>query len=386
MIPGHDVSVNTDLRQIPDPLTEPSHQLLFPLPDIFYPFLQNKIDSCGQSRQSMGIQSTSLQTGGHFPGMMALKALNAAASTEQRCDLHALSDTEPSGSLGSKQPLMSGKADHIRSQFFHIRLKDSRTLGGIQKKQKAMLPAKTSDPGPIHSVSGHIGGMGTDDSPGIRTQQLFQKLQPHIPSVVTGQKGQGCSPVLQLIERPKHRVMFHDCGNHMVSRTNQTFDSDIQCLCGIHSKRDLRRILHPEYPGRLFSCMVYGTHRAKRSLIGSASGISQRPHGLLHRCDYRLRLWNRGGPVVKIDSIHPCLPFSVLFRFLYFGSFISIHSFYPLSAKSLCGPAAAALSFPRSGIHFYWSLHTASASWRFPGEETAESFHPVHNPPPPAWR
>ena len=82
----------------------------------------------------------------------------------------------------------------------------------------------------IDQIAGQVGGVGADDHPGIRSDQLLQLLCLYIPQTV-GRLETHLYPLpFQMVQRPQHGIVLQIRSDHMIPRPKQTKQRNVQAL------------------------------------------------------------------------------------------------------------------------------------------------------------
>ena len=193
------------------------------------------------------------------------------------------------------------KAKDIDSLFLHIHRQNSGRLRSVHHQKQISALCNLPDFFQIRNISGEIGRMRNYDSFRIFLHKIrkFFILQHTIP--VRRKKADFHAFFLQPVKRSEHRIMFADCGYHMISFMKQSENRGIQCFCSVQGKCNLRTILCMKKFCQLLSYPINTPSRLQRSLMCSPSRISHRMKGTDHSRFHLFWLLQRCRRVIQIN-------------------------------------------------------------------------------------
>ena len=117
---------------------------------------------------------------------------------------------------------------------------------------------------------------------------------------ICGKKTDFHTFLLQPVKRPKNRIMFADCGDHMIPLMKQPQNRSVQCLCSVRGKCDPLSFFCMKKFCQLFSYLIDTPSRLQRGLMCAPSGIPHGMKGTNHSFFHLFRLLQRCCRVIQI--------------------------------------------------------------------------------------
>ena len=185
--------------------------------------------------------------------------------------------------------------------LFHINGEHARRLAGIQDKQQPMGAAEVPHPADVDHVAGQVGGMGADHGLCVGPQQPFKVIIVDLSPPVRRDEIHNRPLLPQAVQGPQDGIVLQVRGDHMVSRSQQSADGDVQGLGGVGRKAHMVRPRAAQEPGHLLPDGEHRPGRGQRLLMGAPAAVAPGHHGRCHRLRHAGRLGPGSGRVIQID-------------------------------------------------------------------------------------
>ena len=104
-------------------------------------------------------------------------------------------------------------------------------------------------------------------------------------------------------QRPEHRIVVHDAGDHMIAGSQQAMQDQIQRFRAIGGEYDSLRFLAPNQAHESLPCRTDSALHVIRFPIGASTGSGpQLTLIVIHGGVNRLRFGPTGGRVIEINA------------------------------------------------------------------------------------
>ena len=229
----------------------------------------------------------------------------AGAARDQRRQLGGkiFTEGEAADALRAEQTLVAGKGEGVDVHGFHIDGENAGGLRAVDKEAEAVFLTKRADGGDGQERPADVACVRHDDEAGIWLQKARHGLKDQRAVRAAGHAGERDALCLELPERAHDGVVLHRRDEHMVARTEEALEQNIEALGDIFGEADAFAVRCAEEGGEAFArgedeilCRVGRAIAAAGDVDAAVGQIAG--DGLHHGG----RLWKCGAGIVEIDG------------------------------------------------------------------------------------
>ena len=199
---------------------------------------------------------------------------------------------------------MACEGDNVDVHGFHIDGDLAGGLGGVDQEGDAPFTAERADLCDGLNSADDVGPMVDDHQGGVGPHPSAELFGVDEPFPVEGDVVNGHSLLeMEVVERPKNRVVFNRGGDGMASWFDQAEDGQVESVGGVIGKDQPVGIFTAEEAAEKRAGLLKGFPRFEAEIVARTTGVDTAGavEGIHEGVDL-FRFGKRGGAVVEVDT------------------------------------------------------------------------------------